>query len=60
MGVLKSKSNTFQKVGECLHRYSNGIYYARIEIQGKDIQRSLKTTDPDFSRRAPAAFLHEQ
>jgi hypothetical protein len=37
---------SFQKVGECLYRYSsNGVYYARIKLSGKEIRRSLETTD---------------
>jgi hypothetical protein len=36
----------FQKVGECLYRYSsNGVYYARIKSSGKEIRRSLQNTD---------------
>ena len=36
----------FQKVGECLCRYSsNGVYYARIKSSGKEIRRSLQNTD---------------
>jgi hypothetical protein len=41
MGILQSKNGAFEKVGECLYRYSNGVYYARIKIDGKDIKRSL-------------------
>jgi integrase len=42
----------FQKVGECLYRYSsNGVYYARIKHEGKEIRRSLKTTDRDLAKR---------
>jgi integrase len=51
-------SNTraaFQKVGECLYRYSsNGVYYARFKSGGKEIMRSLRTTDPDIARRTLA------
>ena len=37
---------SFQKVGECLYRYSsNGVYYARIKSSGKEIRRSLETTE---------------
>jgi hypothetical protein len=37
----------FEKVGECLYRYSsNGLYYARIKKPGKEIQRSLETDLP--------------
>ena len=36
----------FQKVGECRYRYSsNGVYYARFESSGKEIRRSLCTTE---------------
>jgi hypothetical protein len=60
MGTLQSKNGAFEKVGECLYRYSNGAYYARIKIDGKDIKRSLKTTDRDFAKRALASFRDEQ
>jgi integrase len=60
MGALQNKNGAFEKVGECLYRYSNGIYYARIKIDGKDIKRSLKTTDRDFAKRKLAAFRDEQ
>jgi integrase len=60
MGTLQSKNGAFEKVGECLYRYSNGVYYARIKIDGKDIKRSLKTTDRDFAKRKLAAFREEQ
>jgi hypothetical protein len=37
----------FRKVAECLYRYSsNGVYYARFKTDGKEIRRSLETTDP--------------
>jgi hypothetical protein len=39
-----------------LYRYSNGVYYARIKIDGKDIKRSLKTADRDFAKRALQHF----
>lgn len=51
----------FQKVGECLYRYSsNGVYYARIKFGGKEIRRSLETTDRDTARRELARFRGEQ
>ena len=35
MRTLQSKIGAFQKVGECLYRYSsNGVYYARIRVDG--------------------------
>jgi integrase len=60
MGTQQSKNGAFEKVGECLYRYSNGVYYARIKVDGKDIKRSLKTTDRDFAKRRLAAFREEQ
>ena len=60
MRTLQIKNGAFEKVGECLYRYSNGVYYARIKIDGKDIKRSLRTTDRDFAKRKLAAFREEQ
>ena len=53
-------TGAFQKVGECLYRYSNGVYYARIRVEGKEIKRSLETTDPALARRKLADFRNEQ
>jgi len=51
----------FQKVGECLYRYSsNGVYYARIKCGGKEIRRSLETTDPYVAKRELARLKDEQ
>src|SRR5205807_4234584 len=51
----------FQKVGECLYRYSsNGVYYARFESGGKEIRRSLRTTDRASAQRALAWFKEER
>jgi len=53
--------NTLQKVGECLYRYSsNGVYYARIKTEGKEIKRSLGTTDQHLAKRKLARFKEEQ
>src|SRR5437016_1575060 len=55
------RGSPFQKVGECLYRYSsNGVYYARIKTDGKEIRRSLETTDRDLARRRLAALRDEQ
>jgi integrase len=52
MRALQDKQGVFQKVGECLYRYSsNGVYYARIKADGKEIRRSLRTTDRDLAKR---------
>ncbi|TMP91673.1 MAG: hypothetical protein E6L08_10500 [Verrucomicrobia bacterium] len=55
------KHSAFQKVGECLYRYSsNGVYYARIKTDGKEIRRSLETTDKALAKRNLAALKDEQ
>jgi hypothetical protein len=41
MRTLQNGTGAFQKVGECLYRYSNGVYYGRIRVDGKEIKRSL-------------------
>ena len=47
-----SEPGVFQKVGECLYRYSsNGVYYARFKADGKEIRRSLETTDRALAKR---------
>jgi hypothetical protein len=52
MRTRQSKIRTFQKVGECLYRYSsNGVYYARIRSDGKEIRRSLETADRQLANR---------
>jgi integrase len=55
------RNNAFQKVGECLYRYSsNGVYYARFESSGKEIRRSLRTTDRASAQRALAWLKQER
>jgi integrase len=59
---MRTHQNTsaFHKVGECLYRYSsNGVYYARFESGGKEIRRSLRTTDRASAQRA-LAWLKEE
>ena len=57
----KATVGAFQKVGECLYRYSsNGVYYARIKSSGKEIRRSLETTDPALARRNLFKLRNEQ
>lgn len=51
----------FHKVGPCLLRYSsNGVYYARIKVDGKEIKKSLETTDRAKAERDLADFKKEQ
>jgi integrase len=57
----KQPTGTFQKVGECLYRYSsNGVYYARIKAGGKEIRQSLRTTDRQKANRELRQLKDEQ
>jgi integrase len=60
MRTLRRSSDAFQKVGECLYRYSNGVYYGRIRVDGKEIKRSLRTTDKALAKRRLSEFRDEQ
>jgi integrase len=54
------KNGELHRVGESLYRYSsNGVYYARIKSGGKEIRRSLRTTDRVLARRNLAALKGE-
>jgi integrase len=61
MRALQNQIGAFQKVGECLYRYSsNGVYYGRIRVEGKEIKRSLETTDRAIANRELARFKNQQ
>ena len=51
MKKLQRKTSVFRKVGPCLYRYRNGTYYARFKSGGKEIRRSLETTDRKLAER---------
>jgi len=54
------KSGEFHRVGQSLYRYSsNWVYYARVKVDGKEIKRSLGTTDPTLARRKLASLKDE-
>ena len=57
MKTLQNGAGAFQKAGECLYRYSNGVYYGRIRVDGKEIKRSLRTTDKALAKRRIPASL---
>jgi integrase len=61
MRTPENKTRVFQKVGECLYRYSpNGVYYARFKVDGKEIRQSLGTTDRDLAKRNLAKLKEDQ
>jgi integrase len=48
-------------VGECLYRNtSNGIYYVKTQIHGREFTRSLRTTDRALANRKRDEFRNEQ
>src|SRR5262249_32979964 len=60
MTETQHNHGTLQRVGESLYRYSsNRVYYARIKVDGKEIKRSLGTTDRTLARRNLAALKDE-
>jgi integrase len=60
MKTTERKNGELHRVGESLYRYSsNGVYYARIKTDGKEIRRSLRTTDRALARRNLAALKDE-
>jgi integrase len=61
MSRRQKNVGAFQKVAECLYRYSSsGVYYARLKRPGKEIRRSLKTTDKELAKRRLADLRSEQ
>jgi integrase len=61
MRTRTDKVGVFRKVAECLYRYSsNGVYYARIKSDGKEIRRSLETTDRQLASRNLKKLKEEQ
>lgn len=57
----QQRPGTFQKVAECLYRYSsNGVYYGRIKAHGKEIRRSLGTTDRALANRRLRVLKEEE
>jgi integrase len=61
METIQPKHGILQKVGESLYRYSsNRVYYARIKVGGKEIKRSLRTTDRVLAQRKLREIRDEQ
>lgn len=44
-------STALIKVAECLYRNAHGTYFALVKVRGKQIKKSLKTTDPTLAKR---------
>jgi len=59
VGFIRATVKIMENVGfekvrgtECLYRYRpNGKYYARFVVNGKEVRRSLRTSDRDIAKR---------
>src|SRR5215471_3135444 len=61
MKTRGDKQGVFEKVGECLYRYApNGVYYARIKTDNKEIRQSLRTTDRKTAERELRALKERE
>ncbi len=57
MGNAEPKKVALQHVGECLWRHTqSGKYYAIVRTAGKQIKKSLRTTDNALAKRRLADF----
>ncbi len=54
--MAESTDGVLKYVGECLYRSHNDKYYALVKVSGKQIRRSLKTTDLALAKRRLATF----
>jgi integrase len=52
----RRKSQALKRVGECLYRNGHGTYFALIKVGGKQIKRSLKTSDLSVAKRRLGEF----
>jgi integrase len=58
MNESHTRSGEFRRVSDNLFRYSSsGVYYSRFQSNGKDICRSLRTTDRALAKRRLADEL---
>ncbi|MEO8352066.1 MAG: site-specific integrase [Chthoniobacteraceae bacterium] len=56
MNQAREKSQDFKKAAECLYRNGNRVYFARVKVNGKQIRRSLDTTDLAIAKRRLVEF----
>ena len=48
--------SALKHVGECLYRHHLGTYYALVKVAGKQIKRSLRTSDLSLAKRRLSDF----
>jgi len=54
--MSREKTPGLKLVGECLYRHHAGTYYALVKVGGKQIKRSLRTSDMALAKRRVADF----
>jgi integrase len=54
--MKKPPSAGLNHVGECLYRHHAGTYYALVKVAGKQIKRSLRTSDVSLAKRRLSDF----
>ena len=60
MRLATEPKRIFEKVGPCLYRYTaTGTYYALVKVKGKQVRRSLETTDRPLAKRKLADFQRD-
>ncbi len=54
--MVREQPSGLKRIGECLYRHHAGTYYALVKVIGKQIKRSLKTSDLTLAKRRVADF----
>jgi len=54
--MASQHKGSLNHVGECLYRHHAGTYYALVKVGGKQIKRSLRTSDLALAKRKVAEF----
>lgn len=52
----RSNDGELKHVGECLYRSHTGVYYALVKVSGKQIKRSLKTSNEGLAKQRLRIF----
>lgn len=54
-----TKQADYKRVGECLYLSSHGIYYSIVKTNGKQIKKSLRTSDRKLAERRCREFRNK-
>jgi hypothetical protein len=58
-GSTGDQKSAWVKVGPCLYQYKGNPYYALFKVGGKQIRRSLETTDLELARQLVRQLRNE-